>query len=86
MRRHRFRNVGVGDPSSDLVMAWNFFDDVSRKIFLSRMNVDEDTVDRARGWALWKALITCASNGLDSEAANWGRQVLEVIIQDYKLR
>jgi len=57
-----FGTMGVGDPSSDLVMAWNFFDDVSRDIFLSSMNVDQNTVNRARGWALWKALITYAWN------------------------
>ncbi|NBC69385.1 phosphotransferase [Paenibacillus sacheonensis] len=81
-----FGTMGVGDPSSDLVMAWNFFDDVSRKIFLQRMDADEDTIDRARGWALWKALITHAWNEPGSEAANWGKQVLQVIMQDYSSR
>lgn len=81
-----FGTMGVGDPSSDLVMAWNFFDDVSRGIFLSRLNVDEDIVNRARGWALWKALITYAWNEPGSEAANWGRHVLQVIMQDYQSR
>ncbi|RCW48596.1 aminoglycoside phosphotransferase family protein [Paenibacillus prosopidis] len=79
-----FGTMGVGDPSSDLVMAWNFFDDVSRKIFLTCMNFDEDTVNRARGWALWKALITFACNEKGSEASNWGKQVIDVIIGDYK--
>jgi aminoglycoside phosphotransferase (APT) family kinase protein len=80
-----FGTMGVGDPSSDLVMAWNFFDDVSREIFLSCMNVDQDTVDRARGWALWKALISYAGNEQGSEASNWGKHVIDVIIRDYKL-
>lgn len=79
-----FGTMGVGDPSSDLVMAWNFFDDVTRKIFLSCMNVDQDTVDRARGWALWKALISYDWNEQGSEASNWGKHVIEVIIRDYK--
>jgi aminoglycoside phosphotransferase (APT) family kinase protein len=79
-----FGTMGVGDPSSDLVMAWNFFDDVSRKIFLNCMNVDQDTVDRARGWALWKALISYDWNEQGSEASNWGKHVIEVIIRDYK--
>lgn len=79
-----FGTMGAGDPSSDLVMAWNFFDDVSRKIFLTCMNFDEDTVNRARGWALWKALITFAWNEKGSEASNWGKQVIDVIIRDYK--
>lgn len=79
-----FGTMGVGDPSSDLVMAWNFFDDKSRSIFLNCMNVDRDTVDRARGWALWKALITYAWNEPGSELSNWGKHVINVIIQDYK--
>ncbi|MFE5322214.1 aminoglycoside phosphotransferase family protein [Paenibacillus sp. NPDC056579] len=79
-----FGTMGVGDPSSDLVMAWNFFDDVSRSIFLTRMNFDEATVHRARGWALWKALITFAWNEQGSEASNWGKDVIDVIIRDYK--
>ncbi|MWV46271.1 phosphotransferase [Paenibacillus sp. HJL G12] len=81
-----FGTMGVGDPSSDLVMAWNFFDDDSRVIFLNSMNMDEDTVDRARGWALWKALITYSWNEKGSELSNWGRHVMDVIIQDYKRR
>ncbi|ANE45268.1 acetyltransferase [Paenibacillus swuensis] len=79
-----FGTMGVGDPSCDLVMAWNFFDDVSRERFISRMNIDEDTVHRARGWALWKALITYAWNDKGSELSDWGKHVIHVIIRDYK--
>lgn len=79
-----FGTMGVGDPSSDLVMAWNFFDDVSRDIFLSRLGFDQDTVHRARGWALWKALISYAWNEPGSDASNWGKHVIDVIIRDYQ--
>ncbi|OXM16127.1 aminoglycoside phosphotransferase family protein [Paenibacillus herberti] len=79
-----FGTMGVGDPSSDLVMAWNFFDDTSRKIFLNCMGFDVDTVNRARGWALWKALITYSWNESGSEASNWGQNVIDVIVRDYK--
>ena len=51
-----FGIMGIGDPACDYSMAWTFFDSVSRKIFLK--NLDEGTINRARGWALWKALIT----------------------------
>mgnify|MGYP001499121423 CR=1 FL=1 len=81
-----FGTMGVGDPSSDLVMAWNFFDDDSREIFLKLMNFDENTVNRARGWALWKALITYAWNEKGTEVSNWGKHAIEVIIRDYKSR
>jgi aminoglycoside phosphotransferase (APT) family kinase protein len=53
--------MGVGDPACDLVIAWTFLNKESRKIFRSKLRLDQDTWTRARGWALWKALITIAS-------------------------
>lgn len=53
-----FGCMGTGDPSCDLVMAWTFFNERSRKIFIENMELDKDTWNRAKGWALWKALIT----------------------------
>lgn len=51
-----FGILGVGDPACDYVMAWTYFDDASRKIFLEGLS--HDMVQRAKGWALWKALVT----------------------------
>ncbi len=51
-----FGIMGIGDPSCDYAMAWTFFDSQSREFFLK--NIDKFTVDRAKAWALWKALIT----------------------------
>ena len=51
-----FGIMRTGDPACDYVMAWTFFDSQSRKRFLQGLH--SDTIDRARGWALWKALIT----------------------------
>ncbi|WP_123042514.1 aminoglycoside phosphotransferase family protein [Cohnella candidum] len=79
-----FGTMGVGDPSSDLVMAWNFFDEGSRETFLKLMDFDEATDNRARGWALWKALITFAQHEKGSEASNWGKHVVDTVIRDYK--
>lgn len=53
-----FGIMGTGDPACDLVMAWTFFDKESRQIFIKHMDLDKDTWNRAKGWALWKALIT----------------------------
>lgn len=78
-----FGNLGVGDPACDLVMAWNFFDDESRAIFLNEMGVDDDMINRARGWALWKALISYAWHEQGSELSNWGEHVLHVIVKEY---
>ncbi len=51
-----FGIMGIGDPACDYAMAWTFFSGQSRARFLQ--GLDPNTVDRARGWALWKALIT----------------------------
>lgn len=53
-----FGCMAVGDPACDLVMAWVFFDKRSRAAFKSHLNLDEDTWIRARGWALWKTIIS----------------------------
>lgn len=51
-----FGVLGVGDPSCDYAMAWTYFDEDSRMHFLA--DLSDDMIQRARGWALWKALIT----------------------------
>jgi aminoglycoside phosphotransferase (APT) family kinase protein len=69
-----FGILGIGDPSYDLAMAWTFFDEESRQIFIKEMNLDEDTLNRARGWVLWKALIT-----YDNEES---KRVIEVLLNE----
>ncbi len=53
-----FGGMAVGDPSCDLVIAWTLLKGQSRDIFKSKLKLDKDTWNRAKGWALWKALIT----------------------------
>ena len=55
-----FGCCAVGDPACDLAIAWTFFTSESRHAFRSALPFDEETWARARGWALWKALITHA--------------------------
>jgi aminoglycoside phosphotransferase (APT) family kinase protein len=38
-------------------IAWTFFSGASRRMFRTRLPLDEATWARGRGWALWKALI-----------------------------
>lgn len=56
-----FGGLAVGDPSCDLVIAWTLLKGLSRNKFKSTVQLDEDTWNRARGWVLWKALITLES-------------------------
>jgi len=56
-----FGTSGVGDPACDLVIAWTLFEGASRAAFVAGVDQDPGTWARARGWALWKALITVAA-------------------------
>lgn len=62
-----FGTCGVGDPACDLVIAWTFMGD-ERATFREAVGLGDDTWRRARGWALWKALITVADAGGDDDA------------------
>jgi aminoglycoside phosphotransferase (APT) family kinase protein len=57
-----FGTCGVGDPACDLVLAWTFLDGDARREFRDAVGLDGDTWARARGWALWKALIMLAGS------------------------
>jgi len=66
-----FGSLGIGDPACDVVIAWTLFKGESREVFRDTLQLDTDTWARARGWALWKALIICAelpgTNSLEKE-------------------
>jgi len=53
-----FGCCAVGDPACDLAITWTLFEGHSRRAFRDGLGLDEGTWSRARGWALWKALIT----------------------------
>jgi aminoglycoside phosphotransferase (APT) family kinase protein len=52
-----FGGVGVGDPTVDLVVAWNLLQGDSREVFRAALDVDDETWDRGRAWAMSIALI-----------------------------
>jgi aminoglycoside phosphotransferase (APT) family kinase protein len=52
-----FGTSGVGDPACDLVIAWTLFIGESRETFRAAVGQDPGTWARARGWALWKAML-----------------------------
>ena len=60
-----FGCAAVGDPACDLTAAWTMFDGTSRERFMAALPLDEGTWARARGWALWKALIDIPGRPLD---------------------
>lgn len=77
-----FGSCGVGDPASDLCIAWTFLDEESREAFRAALAVDEQTWQRGRGWALWKALITLAEHGEASRLGRWARSTIDEVLAD----
>ncbi|MNO15934.1 Phosphotransferase enzyme family protein [compost metagenome] len=81
-----FGILGVGDPACDAAMAWNFFNEDSRRVFKDVLKMDEGTWNRARGWALWKALITYHGNRYsNSEVARESLTIINLIADDFEL-
>lgn len=79
-----FGTSGVGDPACDLVIAWTMFDDESRRAFRDAVDADEGMWARARGWALWKALLVlCQVIDTDPVAAAGTRRVIDAILDDH---
>lgn len=57
-----FGTSGVGDPACDAVIAWTLLPPDAREVYRQELDVDDDTWERGRGWAIWKALITIAEH------------------------
>lgn len=82
----------VGDPACDLTIVWTSLDPSSRRVFRDILPFDEPTWQRARGWAIWKALVTlhrARDAGHDLERAGLGLgwrlsplTIVEVLIDD----
>ena len=82
----------VGDPACDLTPAWTMFERSSRAAFRDRLRLDRGTWARARGWALWKALIDIPGRPVDDPGRTGARfgwswdalGVIEAVIADHR--
>jgi aminoglycoside phosphotransferase (APT) family kinase protein len=75
-----FGAIAVGDVACDLTIAWTLFTGVPRRVFRDRIARDDTAWARARGWALWKALILIAwKSGPAGAVADAGR-VLDAVL------
>jgi aminoglycoside phosphotransferase (APT) family kinase protein len=80
-----FGTSGVGDAACDLVIAWTMFSGDSREAFRHAVGQDEGTWARARGWALWKALLVltrCIDT--DQERAAINERVIGEVLTDHE--
>ena len=78
-----FGTCGVGDPACDLVLAWTFLDGAARAAFRAEVGLDAASWARARGWALWKALVGAAEQGPGSAAGREQRRVVGEVLADH---
>ncbi|MET0295198.1 MAG: aminoglycoside phosphotransferase family protein [Phenylobacterium sp.] len=76
----------VGDPACDLVIAWTFLDGAARDAFRTAMRQDAATWARARGWALWKALICLEREPSTKFETRTARAVLAAVIAEHRAR
>ena len=53
-----FGGLAVGDPTVDLVVAWEVLEASSREVFRRAVEVDAESWLRGRAWALSLALMT----------------------------
>lgn len=79
-----FGTCGICDPACDLVIAWTMFSGESRQAFRGAVDLDKSTWARARGWALWKALILLAECvDTDHERAAVQQRVIDDVLTDH---
>jgi aminoglycoside phosphotransferase (APT) family kinase protein len=78
---------GIGDPACDLTIAWTFLTGESRNAFIKTIALDGATWARARGWALWKALITLVEHieNVDNKSKH-ARYVINEVLNDHRYR
>jgi aminoglycoside phosphotransferase (APT) family kinase protein len=78
-----FGGCAVGDPACDAVPAWTLFSGAARSRFREELGLDDGTWARARGWALWKALVQLAAapQGPDAEGH---RQVVADVTAEHR--
>ena len=79
-----FGCMGVGDPSCDLTIAYTFLDRASRSAFRDEIALDASTWERARGWAVWKALITLVKHGdTNPREAKKALQIIREVLAEH---
>lgn len=78
-----FGTCGVGDPACDLVPAWTIFAGSSRTTFKDAVRQDSATWARARGWALWKSLITLVDETQPEVERQKALEIIKRVMADY---
>lgn len=73
-----------GEPvTADNISDWTEFAHSAAR-FLAALSLDRDTWNRARGWALWKALITVADRDKSQSERDSSWQVIGELVAEYR--
>jgi aminoglycoside phosphotransferase (APT) family kinase protein len=76
-----FGGTAMGDPACDLVIAWTYLRGKAREIFISTMDLDEDTWLRTRAWVLWKATFElCQIENKSSYEAQLQKKIIDEVL------
>ncbi|MBS0603685.1 MAG: aminoglycoside phosphotransferase family protein [Verrucomicrobia bacterium] len=80
-----FGLLGVGDPASDLMVAWTFLPAEARAVFRAGLSVDDATWARGRGCALSFGLIALAYYlNRNPVLADVARRTIDAVVSEYK--
>ena len=79
-----FGGLGVGDPACDLVIAWVFMDEAARGVCREKLGLDAATWARARGWALWKAMLVMERGIVLNSAEKPAAEAIRAVIAEHK--
>ena len=71
-----FGGLAVGDPTVDLVVAWEVLDGEGRTAFREELHVDDASWTASRGWALFIAMMTLDYYGATMPRRTADRMVL----------
>jgi aminoglycoside phosphotransferase (APT) family kinase protein len=78
-----FGGVGVGDPAADVIAAWSVFGPVGRAAFRECLDIDDQTWNRGRGYALHQAaMIIPYYNETDPAFVDLAKRTLDQILFD----
>lgn len=75
-------SAAVGDPACDLAVAWTLFEGPSRRAFRDALAQPPSAWARARGWALWKALLVLAGRSAQPPRERPAAAVLADIVAE----
>ncbi len=78
-----FGGLGLGDPAADLISVWSLLTAEARAVFRDRLEVDDATWERGRGWAIHMAVMALWYYA-DTNPGIWRnaeRQIREVLAE-----